>query len=166
MYTSNELAGGELSSARLLEMGGAHEPLHSHMQMKTSSSSKGGSHGYFVPRPVCAWLVCGFRRLGPPPRPLLHSPRHSRSRLISTAPVRRRHIQLRLIRVRTNVKVAYLHCMNSPLRSSCICSGQSLHCLYFCFSLHNAGRRAATTRRGGGCIRRATRGGTMPRSAT
>ncbi|XP_066369462.1 xyloglucan O-acetyltransferase 1-like [Miscanthus floridulus] len=41
-------------------MGGAHEPLHPHMQMKTSSSSKGGSHGYFVPRPVCAWLVCGF----------------------------------------------------------------------------------------------------------
>ena len=60
MYTSIELAGGEHSSARLLEMGGAHEPLHPHMQMKTSSSSKGGSHGYFVPRPVCAWLVCGF----------------------------------------------------------------------------------------------------------
>ena len=31
MYTSIELAGGELSSARLLEMGGAHEPPHPHM---------------------------------------------------------------------------------------------------------------------------------------
>ncbi|KAL5650737.1 hypothetical protein ACJX0J_036195, partial [Zea mays] len=37
---------------------GAHEPLHPHKQMRTSSSSSKG--GYFVPRSVCAWLVCGF----------------------------------------------------------------------------------------------------------
>lgn len=54
--------GGELSTntiARLLEMGGAHGLLHPPKQ-KTPLSSKGGNHGYFVPRPVCAWLVFGF----------------------------------------------------------------------------------------------------------
>ncbi|CAN6208129.1 unnamed protein product [Urochloa humidicola] len=39
---------------------GAHEqPLHPHKQ-KAWPSSKGGNSGYLVPRPVCAWLACGF----------------------------------------------------------------------------------------------------------
>ncbi|TKW20648.1 hypothetical protein SEVIR_4G103800v4 [Setaria viridis] len=40
---------------------GAHEqpPLHPNKQ-KTTWSAKAGNSGYFVPRPVCAWLACGF----------------------------------------------------------------------------------------------------------
>ncbi|TVU11886.1 hypothetical protein EJB05_45496, partial [Eragrostis curvula] len=36
-------------------------PFHSHKHK--TSSHKGGNPGYFVPKPVCTWLVCGFLSL-------------------------------------------------------------------------------------------------------